>query len=363
MLRLSTVLFLLALAARAEDKVQSEFIFDEAPFASCHAATLVELQNAELLAAWFGGSREGAPDVAIWGSRKSHGAWSKPFELARELQIATYNPVLFLSKDGTLWLYYKFGPHPGEWTAARRFSHDEGRTWSSIEHLPAGLYGPIKNKPLVLADGTIVSGVSVESYLSWACWVERSVDGGRTWTKHGPIIASPEALGRQSSLSTKLPTVPRASMEDQIRGIIQPAIVPLSDGRLRMFVRSTRSIGRICFADSIDQGVTWSEANPTLLPNPNSGIDSVRLHDGRILIVYNHSTSQRTPLNIAASSDDGNTWRPLATLEGEPGEYSYPAVIQTASGDVHILYTWNRRKIKHVSIAPGFWKQADRDKR
>jgi predicted neuraminidase len=349
MLRLSAVLLLLALTARADDKIQAEFIFEEAPFASCHAATLVALSSGDLLAAWFGGSREGAPDVAIWGARKSGGAWSTPFELAREPHIATYNPVLFFSRDGTLWLYYKFGPHPDEWTGARRTSHDEGRTWSPVEHLPAGLYGPIKNKPLALADGTIVSGVSAESYLSWACWVERSTDNGRTWTKHGPITVPP-AFDIESA-STPPPSGLGAEAEDRPHGIIQPTVVPLSDGRLRMFVRSTPSIGRICYADSRDRGMTWTDARPTLLPNPNSGIDSVRLQDGRILIVYNHSTHERTPLNVAVSSDDGDTWKPLATLESARGEYSYPVVIQTADGNVHILYTWNRRKIKHVTLA------------
>lgn len=350
MLSLTMVLLLSALTAPAELKFHSEFIFDEAPFTSCHASTVVELQSGDLLAAWFGGSGEGKPDVAIWGARKSDGRWSTPFELAREPDIATYNPVLFFSKDRTLWLYYKFGPNPYEWTGARRFSHDDGKTWSRIEHLPAGLYGPIKDKPLVLADGTIVSGVSAESYLAWACWVERSTDNGRTWVKHGPIVVSPEASASRQSLATSQPAIPGAAISDRIFGIIQPTIVSLSDGRLRMFVRSTRLIGRICYADSMDQGVTWTDAKPTVLPNPNSGIDSVRLEDGRILIVYNHSTSERTPLNIAVSSDDGDHWRALSTLEGSPGEYSYPAVIQTRNGDVHLVYTWNRRKIKHVSI-------------
>src|SRR3982751_4744009 len=136
----------------------AEFVFDRAPFASCHASTIVETAPGEFLAAWFGGSDEGKPDVAIWGARRSKTGWTEPVELAREPEIATYNPVLFSAPDKTLWLYYKFGPSPRAWTGARRSSSDGGRTWSAIEHLPAGLYGPIKNKPLVLADGTVVSG-------------------------------------------------------------------------------------------------------------------------------------------------------------------------------------------------------------
>jgi predicted neuraminidase len=303
-----------------------EFIFERASFASCHASTVVETQPGELLAAWFGGSGEGRPDVAIWGARKSAGKWSEPIELAREPDAATYNPVLFYSRAKTLWLYYKFGPNPTSWTAARRASRDHGLTWSDIEHLPAGLYGPIKNKPLLLAGGLIVSGTSVESYGAWACWVERSSDHGRTWTRHGPIVAPGEP-----------------------RGIIQPAIVPLRGGRLRMFVRSTRRIGKICYADSSDGGITWTAARPTTLPNPNSGIDAVSLRGGRVVLVYNHSETGRSPLNVAVSRD-GDTWNSFLTLESEPGEFSYPAVIQAADGNVHVTYTWNRRRIKHVEI-------------
>ena len=353
MIKLGMLSALIGALGLADFRFQGEFIFESAPFRACHAATIVELKDRDLLAAWFAGSGEGKPDVAIWGSRNAQGTWSKPFELAREPRIATYNPVLFFSRDSTLWLYYKFGPGPSEWTAARRFSHDDGKTWSPIEHLPAGLYGPIKNKPLVLADGVIISGVSVESYLSWACWVERSTDDGRTWTKHGPIVVAPEFSAMRRSASGSPPTNPAARVAEDTYGIIQPTIVPLSKDRLRIFVRSGPSVGRICFADSIDGGVTWTNAKPTVLPNPNSGIDSVRLVDGRILMVYNHSTSDRTPLNIAISADGGNTWAAAATLEEAPGEYSYPAVIQSSNRDIHVVYTWNRRRIKHVVIPSG----------
>src|ERR1700679_2656647 len=172
----------------------SEFIADPMPTASCHASTIVEVKPGELMAAWFGGSAEGKPDVAIWGARRENGHWQKPAELVREPNIATYNPVLFRAGDGVLWLYYKFGPSPREWTAGRLFSLDDGHTWSAPEHLPAGLYGPLRPKPLVLPGGVIVSGTSVESYHSWAAWIERSTDNGKTWTRHGPI-ESPAVRG------------------------------------------------------------------------------------------------------------------------------------------------------------------------
>ena len=117
-----------------------------------------------------------------------------------------------------------------------------------------------------------------------------------------------------------------------------------------MFVRSTRRIGRICYADSSDEGRTWTEARPTDLPNPNAGIDAVALKDGRIVLVYNHSERGRSPLNVAVSNDGGDTWNPFLRLESEPGEYSYPTVIQTSDGNIHTTYTWRRKRIKHVRI-------------
>jgi len=117
--------------------VQREFIFSSAPFASCHASTIAELLPGGFMAAWFGGSAEGKPDVAIWGSRRTSDGWSAPMELAREPQIACYNPVLFHTQSGRLWLYYKFGPHATSWAAGRQWSSDKGATWSAVEHLPA----------------------------------------------------------------------------------------------------------------------------------------------------------------------------------------------------------------------------------
>jgi predicted neuraminidase len=317
--------------------ISQEFIYTEAPFPSAHASTVVELKNGDLLAAWFGGSHENAPDVAIWASRRTAGKWSAPFEVVREPNIATWNPVLFHTADGRLWLYYKFGPNARTWTGARLVSTDEARTWSQPEHLPAGLLGPIKDKPLVLPDGTIISGTSVESYSSWAAWIDRSSDNGKTWTKFGPITVSPA------------PSPSLSDNKEHVSGIIQPAIVPLGNKHLRLYARSTSDIGRICIADSFDNGLTWTQARPTDLPNPNSGIDAVGLRDGRIVLVYNHTATGRTPLNLAVSAD-GEHFKIFATLEDQPGEYSYPAIIQAKSGDLDITYTWNRQRIRFATV-------------
>lgn len=322
---LSRLALLLAFSIAAAAAPRAEFIFERAPFPSCHASTVLETKNGELLAAWFAGTEEGANDVAIWISRRGLDGWGPIREIARHANTPTWNPVLFRSADGMTWLFYKFGASPRQWTGAYRKSIDDGKSWGPQTALAAGLLGPVRNKPLVLPDGTIISGTSVESDEAWACWVEISRDHGRTWKRHGPI-----------------------SYPGQPRGIIQPAVVPIPGG-LRMFVRA-RGVGRICYADSYDGGRAWSDARRTELPNPNSGIDAVALRDGRIVIVYNHTERGRTPLNVAVSRDYGMSWNSFLELETEPGEYSYPAVIQTSDGAVHATYTWKRERIKHVRI-------------
>ena len=343
-----SLLVLLTVAA-ALAAPRAEFVFEQAPFASCHASTLVQLRDGTLMAAWFGGTEEGAKDVAIWGARRSkEGVWSAPVELARAPGQPCWNPVLFYTRDGVLQLYYKFGPSPMTWTAARRTSRDDGRTWSAIERLPAGLVGPVRAKPLVLADGTIVSGSSVESYRSWAVWIERSTDNGATWAKIGPLTVDRSAP-RRNIASSGPAQVPGTNEWDFTDGLIQPSVIALGGRHLRLYARATSSIGRICVSDSQDGGLTWSAVETTELPNPNSGIDAVPLRDGRLVMIYNHTERGRTPLNLAVSRN-GVKWTMFHTLESEPGEYSYPNVIQGADGDLHIAYTWKRLRIRYVRV-------------
>jgi predicted neuraminidase len=326
-----------------------------------HASTLVELKGGDLFAAWFTGSREGATDVVIRGARFSHGVWSAPVELARADNAACWNPVLFHTADGRLWLYYKYGTRPSTWAGALKWSDDEGRTWSAEERLPEGILGPIKDKPLVLSDGTIVSGSSVENE-KWTVWIERSADGGKTWTKFGPVTL-PESIDvpydGTKAVSAEAPGLGRSLDEvgqtnlyppsKTTMGIIQPTIVQLGGRHLRFYARSQSRAARIAAADSFDAGKTWTQPHFIDLPNPNSGIDAVRLQDGRIVLVFNNSYDQRTPLNLALSRD-GEHFRIFKTLEDGPGEYSYPAIIEAKNGDLLLTYSWRRETIRFVRL-------------
>jgi predicted neuraminidase len=313
----------------------SEFIFESAPFASAHASTIAETRDG-LAAAWFGGTREGANDVGIWMSRRVGGTWTAPVEVATGVQpdgtrLPTWNPVLFELRAGTLALFYKVGPNPREWWGMVRTSSDAGRTWSEARRLPDGILGPIKNKPVRLADGTIIAPSSTETPQSPSTWrvhFERSRDEGATWS-----VARPPASADGAPIDA-----------------IQPSILTHAGGRLQAVGR-TRS-GRVFETWSTDAGQTWTPVTLIELPNPSAGTDAVTLRDGRHLLVYNHTPKGRTPLQVALTRD-GKAWETVHLLESEPGEYSYPAIIQTSDGRVHITYTWRRQRIKHVVLDPG----------
>src|SRR5664280_1799326 len=257
--------------------IKSEFIFlpGDVPFPSCHASTVTETSKG-LLAGWFGGTAEKNPDVGIWISSFTDGIWTKPVEVADGIQNDTkrfpcWNPVLYNSGKKIL-LFYKVGPSPSEWWGELKVSADEGKTWSRSSRLINNIYGPAKNKPILINNGELLC---------------RSND---SWI-----------LGSWSE----------------------------------------------------DSGLTWSPFKSIGLPNPNSGIDAISLRDGRQLLVYNHLIKGRNMLNIAIS-DNGIDWKAAVLLENDVtgSEFSYPAVIQTNDGMIHITYTWNRKQIKHVVIDP-----------
>jgi len=317
------------LAATPPALVTSEFIFENGPFPQCHASTIVETKDG-LVAAWFGGTRERNPDVGIWLSRQESGKWSPPREVANGVQSPTnrfpcWNPVLFQPKDGLLWLFYKVGPSPSEWWGMMKISADNGKTWSEARRLPEGILGPIKNKPVRLPNGDVLCSSSTEGR-GWQVHFEWTSDLGETWHATTPVNDGKEIAA------------------------IQPSILFHPGGRLQALGRTRQE--RIFEIWSEDEGRTWGKMKLTGLPNPNSGTDAVTLRDGRQLLVYNHSTKGRTPLNVALSKD-GEQWQPLLTLEDEPDkQFSYPAVIQTSDGLVHITYTWKRERIKHAVLRP-----------
>ncbi|GEM_PF-397738 len=316
------------------------------PSLSCHASTICETAPGRFVASWFGGTAERNPDVEIWVSRHDGSRWSDPVMVITGTQsdgtrLPCWNPVLFQPRaDGPLYLYAKIGPTPRDWWGVARASDDGGVTWGAPWRLPDGVIGPIKNKPLVLRDGTVLSPASTE-HDGWRVHFERSNDGGKTFVAEPPINVAP---------GTKQEPPPAGVSRDALIDAIQPSLLDLGEGRLLAVGRTKQ--GRIFEVESRDAGVTWGTMRLGSLPIPSSGTDAVTLADGRHVIVYNHSTSAaRTPLTLAISTD-GTSWRPVVALETMGGSFAYPAVIQASDGLIHVTYTWNRETIARVVIDP-----------
>lgn len=324
------------IAAQSPAILKSEFIFETAPFPSCHASTIAETKSG-LVAAWFGGTAERNPDVCIYVSRNENGKWTVPVAVADGVGFAanrfpTWNPVLFQPKNGPLLLFYKVGPSPAKWWGMMMTSTDDGKTWSKPVRLPEGILGPIKNKPVQLANGDILCGSSTEGD-GWKVHFERTSDFGKTWAATPPVN------------------------DGKTIGAIQPSILFHRGGKLQAIGRTRNDK---LFEIWSDDGATWGRMTLTDLPNPDSGTDAVTLRDGHQLLVYNHNVRTgsnnkgRSPLNVAVS-DDGQCWSAALVLEDDPDApngFAYPAVIQTGDGLVHVTYTWERKRIKHVVIDP-----------
>jgi predicted neuraminidase len=296
--------------------------------AQAHASTIAATPEG-LVAAWFGGPNEGHPQVGIWLAREVEGRWSAPVEVTRGADRfgraqPCWNPVLHQAAAGPLLLFYKVGPSPRRWWGMLRTSSDGGRTWSAPRRLPRGILGPIKNKPVVLGVGPLLCPSSTE-HLGWRAHLERTPDLGESWERLAPLNTRREFAA------------------------IQPCILMYSDGRLQILCRTRQGVIAECW--SSDGGRSWGPMHATSLPNPDSGIDAVSLHDGRAVLAYNPSPEARTPLCLAVSSD-GQAWRDALVLEDAPGEYSYPAIIQADDGRLHVTYTWNRRWIRHLCVSP-----------
>ena len=353
--------------------VSSEFLYKYAPFQECHSATIAEAPNGDLVATYFGGTKERNPDVCTWVSRKVKGSkphsstsseteskssgWLAPQMIADGCNMpkegatlptgaatdtcrhACWNPIVYFLPDGTLVDYFKIGPNVAGWTGWYCTSADNGATWSERKPLEKDFLGPVKNKP-IMNKGRIIAPTSIETQ-GWKLYFELSDDGGKTWRKTDFVRV------KGDEPNTKKPSILA----------IQPTVLVLPDGRLEALCRTrSRYVGRTF---SSDNGETWSDLELTDVPNNNSGLDAVTLKDGGYAMICNDrpievtkQKGDRTPLSILISKD-GLNWQHWVTLEDSPiSQYSYPSIIQTRDGHLHAIYTWRRQRVKHVELLP-----------
>ena len=313
-------------------KSQLIYELDNRPTRECHASTIAETKTG-IVAAWFGGVGEGHPTVGIWLSHYAGSGWSTPVEVTNSEKSGIpggtcWNPVLFQPNNGPLMLFYKVGFKIRTWQSALITSEDDGLTWSEPRILQSRIYGPVKNKPIQLHDGTILCPTSDEA-TGWEVYFSMTNDLGKTWHAVGPCNDS------------------------AVYSAIQPSLLTYPDGRIQALCRTRHS--RVGELWSEDNGNTWSDFNLTNIIGNNSGLDALTLQDGRQLLVNNPIPEDWGSRNILtiSSSTDGKDWKQICLLENEnEGEYSYPAIIQSSDGKVHITYTYLRQSIKHAILDP-----------
>lgn len=332
--------------ALAEDEsyFRSELIYEiHEGYPWTHAATIVELKNGDLMAAWYSGSAEGAKNVRIHAAikKKETGIWSAPFVLADDPERSEGNPVLWHDAQGRLWLCW-VTMFPDGWENCKMFakvSEDDGATWGPVRTLREELGWMTGLKAAVLSDGTIILPIYDER--KWESLFMISKDNGETWIWTETIKSEPG-------------------------GNIQPTVIVRDDGSLLALTRAGGPFRRggssliqkrelfIWQSVSRDSGRTWSRAEPTSLPNPDARVEVVKGKSGHVVLVFNNAHRGRDNLSVALSEDDGQTWGWIRSLEDKsvpgylPGEYSYPCVIQTRDGLYHAAYTYRKTNIKHA---------------
>ena len=334
-------------------ELTKEFIIEEErDFESAHASTLIQLENGNIIAAWFGGSWEKGVDVSIYICIRTENGWGKPRRVAQERTVAMWNPVLFQKNDGTIQLFYKVGAAIREWKTYIITSADGGITWTNPRELVdgdcSGGRGPVKNKPIRLKNGDVLAPASLEGE-TWDAFVDISTDDGETWEKSDLVPV------RKAGYNIQMVDQPYSKYRCFGKGIIQPTLWQDEYGGVHMLLRSTSS--RIFRSDSYDNGRTWSLAYATNLPNNNSGIDLVKIPEKELVLVYNPTENlpnyykgPRTPLKVTVSDDNGENWEDIAVLEDGPGGFAYPAVICSKNKEIFITYTWKRERIVFVKI-------------
>lgn len=314
---------------------KKEFIFEKNEKApSCHASTVLPLDDGRVIAAWFGGAHEGDNSVEIWVSiRDTEGNWSTPLSVSEGDDIAHWNPVLYQQENGTIILYYKHGEKIPDWITRYITSDDNGKTWSEpkalVEGDTSGGRGPVKNKCLKLKNGRLLAPASTEQNKKWIPFIDVSEDDGLTWN-FDSYMERPKYKGAYV-------------------GLIQPTLWESENGNVHCLMRSNK--GAIYRSDSKDGGLSWCKPYRTRHPNNNSGIDCVKDLSGRLWLIYNPvdiNWGVRHPLSLAYSKDNGKHFKEVLIPEPGNGEFSYPAITNKGN-TLYITYTYKRKQIV-------FWK-------
>jgi predicted neuraminidase len=320
-----------------------EFINPDSGKGMVHVGSICELPDKSLIAAWYGGTREGAKDVDIFLARRDPGhltRWSKPKRVVDRIsasrELYRYikkvgNPIIFAGSGSHLYLVY-VTISAGGWSGSSlniKASSDAGATWNNSRRLTLSPFLNIselvRNKPLPLSSG----GFALPIY-------------------HECLGNFPEILWLQPGSEGCRSTFRKSRMTGG-QSFIQPSVVAYGSSLATSFYRCRSDEKAVGVSVTKDAGISWSEPQTLNLPNPDSAVEAILLYDHSILLAFNDSRQNRENLRLAVSSDRGANWVRIATLESTPGKkYSYPYMIRSQDGLIHLVYTWHRKRIKHV---------------
>jgi predicted neuraminidase len=305
-----------------------------------HPASITELTNGDLLLTWYGGDGEYEPGTAVYGSRfgKAASKWSTPVVLARDPFYSVGNPVVWQAPDGLVWLWYVI--RPGKtWSSSRiavKVSRDGARTWSDSSVMTFEEGTMVRSNPIVLRNGDYLLPV----------WKETGFD--------------PEVVGADTvSFFLRYNPVTNSWTESTRfggrLGALQPAVAQIDDAHLIAYSRrgggyGPGTSGYIVRSESTDGGKTWAQGTDTEFPNPNAAIDLLRLRNGHLLLIYNDSPTERTPLTVAISTDNGKTYAFRKNIAVGNHDYAYPYAIQTRDGKIHVVFTSDGRTIINHAV-------------
>jgi len=299
-----------------------------------HPSCIEALDNGDLVLVYYGGEGEYAGGTAIFMSRKRAGEakWSAPVQIARDPFYALGNGVIWQAPDRTVWLFYvvRFGDFWSTSRIAARVSRDRGATWSDPSLLRLDEGWMVRGKPIVLASGKYLLPIYHE-----------------TGSDREIVPADTTSLFLIYDPATKQWT-PSGRIRSRL-GNLQPSPVETSPGHLLAFCRrgggyGGQDDGWLVRTESSDGGMTWTPGQDSQFPNPNSAVELLRLQNGKLLLIYNDSFSDRTPLTAALSSDGGRTWPVKRNLMTGKDSFAYPSAVQTADGRIHLVFTTNNRK-------------------
>ncbi len=310
-----------------------------------HPARIEALSNGDLYAVYYGGEGEYAVDTGVFGSRLKKGSrkWTKPARIASDPFRSLGNGVVWQAPDGLVWLFYvvRYGE---TWSTSRvqaKVSHDNAQTWSDAFPLVSDMGMMVCNRPIVLHNGDYLLPLYYE-------------------TGHDTEMTAPDSCGLFLRYDVKKKEWKQTGRIRSATGNIQPVPVEIRDNFLVAYIRRGGNFepttnGWTIRAESHDGGWTWSEGVNTQFKNPNSAVDFIKLRSGNLLLVFNDSMNDRTPLAVALSPDNDKTWPWKRNVAEGPYDYAYPMVVQTADGKIHLIFTSHERTVVNRAVFDEDW--------